>query len=111
MQTCSLRSLAAAGRDLGAALHSSCKAPSASEANHWLSRNFVSPLPQRTLRVLCGDVVIREIWVKTLTLLKSWACVHGCMIRVIQLLPLVFPCRRKEFADLQVVVEAVRRPP
>lgn len=110
MQTCSLRSLAAAGRDLGAALHSS-KAPSASEANHWLSRNFVSPLPQRTLRVLCGDLVIQEIWVKTLTLLKSWACVHGCMIRVIQLLPLVFPCRRKEFADLQVVVEAVRRPP
>lgn len=49
----------------------------------------MSLLPQRTLRVLCGDSVIQEIWVKTLTLLKSWACVHGCMIRVIHLLPLV----------------------
>lgn len=87
MQTHSLGSLAAAGRDLGAALHSSCKAPRTSEANHRLSRNFVSPLPQRPLRVLCGDWVIQGIWVKTLTLLQSWACVHGYMIRVIHLLP------------------------
>lgn len=68
VQTHSLGSLAAAGRDLGAALHSSCKAPSTSEANHRLSRNFVSPLPLRPLRVFCGDWVIQGIWVKTLTL-------------------------------------------
>lgn len=47
MERHDLMSLAAAGRELGPALNSSCKSPRASDAICRLGSNFVAPLPQR----------------------------------------------------------------
>ena len=54
MERHDLRSLAAAGRELGTTLHSSCESPRISEVNHRVNSNFVASLPQRPPGGWCG---------------------------------------------------------